>query len=142
MIALATDHNGYKMKEELKPMLEKAGIEYTDFGPDMLDPADDYPVFAAKVAEAVSSGSADYGVLICGTGIGMTIAANKFKGVRAVNSSDKFCIERSRMHNNANVICLGASLIDTSTALELIKAFIFTDFEGGRHQNRIDMFDD
>ena len=142
MIAIATDHNGYAMKEELKPLLEKEGIEYTDLGPDKLDLSDDYPVFAAKVSEMVSTGKAEYGVLICGTGIGMAICANKFKGVRAVNSSDTFCIERSRMHNNANVICLGASLIDTKEALDLIKTFITTDFEGGRHQKRIDMIKD
>ena len=140
MLAIGSDHAGYELKCEVKKFLDGLGVEYIDCGCN--GERADYPDIAEKTCEKIKSGECDKGILICGTGIGMSICANKFNGIRAVNSSDEFCIERSRMHNNANVICLGASLIDTEKAFELIRTFISTDFEGGRHQKRVEMMND
>lgn len=141
MIAIGSDHNGFEMKEQLKKWFEANGIKWTDEGNTALDKDDDYPVYAKAVADAVSSGRADRGVLICGTGIGMMICANRTIGVRAVNSTDEFSVMRSRLHNDANVICLGASVVSLETAERLIDVFLNTKFEGGRHQRRLDMID-
>ncbi len=136
-IALGSDHHGVALKSALVETLSAEGHEPVDLGPAEAE-AVDYPDFAAKVAGMVSDGSADRGILICGSGVGMAITANKFPGVRAVNAHDEKEAEMSRLHNDANVIALGASRIDAPAAAGIVTTFLTTDFEGGRHQRRVD----
>ena len=138
MIALGSDHGGYLYKEELKKHLDAKGIEYIDFGTDSTESCD-YPVYAEKVCKAIQSGECEKGILICGTGIGMSICANKFKGIRAAVCGDHFSAEFTRKHNDSNVLCMGARTIGAGVALQLADIFLFTEFEGGRHQKRVDM---
>lgn len=138
MIALGSDHGGYLYKEELKKHLEAKGIEYIDFGTNSTESCD-YPVYAEKVCKAIQSGECEKGILICGTGIGMSICANKFKGIRAAVCGDHFSAEFTRKHNDSNVLCMGARTIGAGVALQLADIFLSTEFEGGRHQKRIDM---
>ena len=138
MIALGSDHGGYLYKEELKKHLDAKGIEYIDFGTDSTASCD-YPVYAEKVCRAIQSGECEKGILICGTGIGMSICANKFKGIRAAVCGDHFSAEFTRKHNDSNVLCMGARTIGAGVALQLADIFLSTEFEGGRHQKRIDM---
>jgi len=135
-IAIGSDHRGFTLKELIVPFLEKAGHSYQDFGCYNTDPVD-YPDIAQKVGEAVTSGNFDQGILICNTGIGMCIAANKIKGVRAALCHNIFAAQRARQHNDANVLCLGGEDADTSLVLEIVKTFLTTDFEGGRHARRV-----
>ena len=137
MIALGADHAGYEYKEKIKELLKSMGLEYRDFGTQTADPAD-YPDYAQSVAEAVSSGKAEYGILVCGTGIGMAIVANKLNGVRAGNAESIEAAKMARAHNNANVIAIGARLTPWETAKEIVRTFLTTGFEGGRHQRRVD----
>jgi ribose 5-phosphate isomerase B len=135
-IAIGCDHRGLALKELIMPFLQKAGYIYQDFGCYNTDPVD-YPDIAQKVGEAVASGGFDQGILICDTGIGMSIAANKIKGIRAALCCNAFSAQRARQHNDANILCLRADDIDTESALEITKTFLATDFEGGRHIRRV-----
>ncbi|MCB0724776.1 MAG: ribose 5-phosphate isomerase B [Ignavibacteriae bacterium] len=136
-IAIGSDHRGVNYKKAIKEMLESEGVEVEDLGTDS-DESVDYPDYATKVAQEVGKGNVDYGVLVCGSGIGVDIVANKVTGARSVNAVNEKMAEMSRRHNNANVISLGADLIDLDTALKNVQKFISTDFEGGRHQRRVD----
>jgi ribose 5-phosphate isomerase B len=135
-IAIGSDHRGFALKELIMPFLQKAGHTYQDFGCYNTKPVD-YPDIAQKVGQAVMSGNFDQGILICDTGIGMCIAANKIKGIRAALGHNTFAAQRARQHNDANILCLRAEDIDTETALEIVKTFLTTDFEGGRHLQRV-----
>jgi ribose 5-phosphate isomerase B len=136
-IALGADHAGYSTKEALKPLLDRLAIPYDDLGT-FSDESVDYPDFAARVAQAVSSGTCDRGILVCGTGIGMAIAANKFAGVRAAPVVDLVSARLCRQHNDANVLALGARVTPPDAVPEIVKTFLETAFEGGRHQRRLD----
>lgn len=136
-IALASDHHGVELKAELFERLLEDGHEPLDLGPQGSD-AVDYPTYAALASRAVAGGESDRAVLICGSGVGMAITANKFDGVRAVNAHDELEAEMSRRHNDANVLALGAGRIDAPTAAGILKTFLKTDFEGGRHARRVD----
>lgn len=135
-IAIASDHAGFEQKEALKSYLVELGHEVEDFGPSSDDRVD-YPDFAKLVAEAVSQEKAERGVLVCGTGIGMAIAANKVSGVRAVNIVSPDFAVLSRQHNNANVLTVSGRFVELETNKEIIQAFLTTDFEGGRHTGRV-----
>jgi ribose 5-phosphate isomerase B len=137
-LAIGCDHGGFELKEEvLKFIRTVANIEVSDFGPADKG-AVDYPDFGAKVAEAVSNGSMDRGVLICGTGIGMSMVANRFPRVRAALCHDHFTAQMSREHNDANVLVMGERVIGKGVALEIVKTWLDTEFAGGRHQKRLD----
>ena len=137
MIAIASDHAGFPLKEEIKAYLDTKGVEYIDCGTDSPDSVD-YAQFAQKACLKVTSGEADLGILCCGTGIGISMAANKVKGIRAACCSDYFSAKFTRLHNDANVLCMGARVIGGGLACELVDVFINTEFEGGRHQRRVD----
>jgi len=139
-IAIGCDHRGFKLKEFLKEKLRE-DFEVLDFGT-FSEESTHYPIYAKKVAFAVSRKEADFGVLICATGIGMSIAANRIKGVRAAHVCSDKLVELSRRHNNANIICFGSIYTDKETALRWVKNFISTPFEGGRHSIRVDMIED
>ena len=137
MIAVGSDHAGYTLKGELIRHLQERGEQVTDFGTDS-EQSCDYPDFAKKVAREVASGRAEKGLLVCGTGIGMSIAANKVKGIRAAVLSDEFSAEATRSHNDANILCLGARVIDTEKAIRLLDIFLDTPFsQGENHIRRI-----
>lgn len=136
-IAIGCDHRGLNLKQAIIKSLSSDGHEFDDVGTN--DTASvDYPDIAVKVGRAVASKKAEYGILICGTGIGMCIAANKIKGIRAASCGDTFCALRSRAHNNANILCLGGDILGEVLALEIANTFISTEFLGGRHQARLD----
>lgn len=137
MIVLASDHAGYPLKEEIKKHLTEQGVAFIDCGTD--SPASvDYAAFAQKACLKITSGEATLGVLCCGTGVGISMAANKVKGIRAACCSDYFSAKYTRLHNDANVLCMGARVIGAGLACELVDVFLSTDFEGGRHQRRVD----
>lgn len=136
-LAIGCDHGGFALKEAVKKYLEHNSIAYEDFGAYSTDSVDYAPI-AAKVARTVADGSADFGVLICSTGIGISIAANKVKGIRAALCTNEYCAELTRRHNNANILCMGGKVVDKETAVKLLDIFLNTGFEGGRHQRRID----
>ena len=140
-IAIGCDHGGLNIKEAIIKDLKLIGLEYTDFGTFTTDSVD-YPVYAKKVCAAIQAGEADYGILCCGTGIGMSMVANKQKGIRAAVVTDDFCAEMTRRHNNANVLCLGGRVLTEEQAVRLTNIFLSTYYEGGRHQKRIDMMED
>jgi ribose 5-phosphate isomerase B len=136
-VALGADHAGWELKESLKAWLMDAGCQVLDFGthgPDSVD----YPDYALQVAEAVTVGKVERGVLVCGTGIGMTIAANKVPGIRAALCGDVFTARMSREHNDANVLALAGRLTGRETGLEILRAWLDTPFAGGRHARRVD----
>ena len=137
MIALACDHAALQLKEEIKKHLEQKGLHYKDFGTFTADSCD-YPDFAYPAAKSVADGECDRGILVCGTGIGMSICANKVKGVRCALCGDCFSAEATRRHNDANILAMGARVIGVGLALKIVDAFLDTPFEGGRHQRRID----
>lgn len=137
MIAIGCDHAGYDLKREVAEYLKKNNIEIIDCGCD--GQSCDYPDIAEAVCEKITSGQADKGILICGTGIGMSIAANKIDGIRAAVCSEHFSVKYTRLHNDANVLCMGARVIGPGIAVELADLFIGTEFEGGRHQRRLDL---
>ncbi|MEE1154713.1 MAG: ribose 5-phosphate isomerase B [Acutalibacteraceae bacterium] len=141
MIALAADHGGYELKEAIKQHLEAQGIEVTDFGTYSTESVD-YPIYAEKAARAVANKECTLGIICCGTGIGVSMVANKVKGVRAAVVTNEFCAEMTRCHNDANVLCMGGRVIDTDTAVKLADIFLNTPFEGGRHINRVCMIKD
>ena len=138
MIAIGCDHGGFELKAAIAAHLKERGIEYHDFGI-YENHSVDYPDIAALVAKAVQSGEAERGILICGTGIGMSLAANKFKGIRAAACSETFSAQYTRLHNDSNILCLGGRVIGPGVALEMVDLFLDTAFEGGRHQRRVDM---
>ncbi len=137
MIALAADHGGYALKEEVRAWLDEKKIAYKDFG--SLDGQScDYPDMADPACRAVVSGECDKALLFCGTGIGISMAANKVKGIRAACCSDYFSTKYTRLHNDANALCMGGRVVGAGLAIELVDVFLHTQFEGGRHQRRID----
>lgn len=136
-VAIGCDHAGLEMKNEITPLLDELGITWQDLGTHTEESCD-YPEYGEKVAKAVSKGSIDRGILVCGTGIGMSIVANKFPGVRAALCSEDYSAKMSRLHNDANVLVLPGRIIDAKTAREIVKIWFTTDFEGGRHQRRLD----
>ncbi len=136
-VILGADHAGWKMKEEVKKYLDKLGLKYEDLSPKYVD-GDDYPDTAQKVALRVVRDKAQ-GILICGTGIGMGIAANKVKGIRAAACEDEKSGRLARNDNDANILCMGARVIDEKTAEKIVKSFLSSEFLSGRHQRRVDM---
>ena len=140
-LAIACDHGGYDLKKEIIAYFESEGIAYEDFGCDSTASVN-YPVYASKVCKAIQSGDCTRGILVCGTGIGMSMAANKHKGIRAACCSDIFSAKFTRLHNDANVLCLGARVIGEGLAWELAKVFAETGFEGGKHERRVAMIHD
>jgi len=136
-IALGSDHGGYGLKELIKKHLQDKGLDIKDFGTHSAA-STDYPDFAREVGEAVVDGDFDRGILVCGTGIGISIAANKVPGIRCALLSDCFSAKATRQHNNANIMALGERVVGTGLALEIVDTWLGTEFEGGRHQNRID----
>ena len=136
-IALGADHAGYELKNLIKAHLEQQGYNVLDQGTNGPESVD-YPDFARRVAEDVVAGAVDRGILVCGTGIGMCISANKVHGIRAANCSSEFEVHMSREHNDANVLALGARVLTPEKALPLVDLFLKTSFEGGRHQRRVD----
>ena len=139
-VVVGSDHGGFDYKNAIIEFLKSKNIEYIDAGTYSKDSCD-YPVIAKKAAEKILNGEAQRGILICGTGIGMSIAANKIKGIRAALCSDTFSAKASRAHNNANVLCLGERVIGLCLALDIIDIWLKSDFEGGRHQRRVDMLE-
>jgi len=137
MILLGSDHGGLELKNEIKGLLLEKGIPCEDLGTSNGDSVD-YPDFGERVARRVSNGSAEKGVLVCGTGIGMSIVANKFPGVRAALATDVFMATMAKEHNNANILVLGGRVLETATAREMVSAWLETEFAGGRHQGRLD----
>ena len=141
MIAIASDHAGYELKEKIKQYLTQTGRAYQDYGTDSTQSCH-YPVYAKALCRAITDGTCDRGILICGTGIGMSMAANKQKGIRAAACSETYSAKYTRLHNDANVLCTGARVLGEGLAEEIVEVFLSTDFEGGKHQTRIDMLED
>lgn len=137
-IAIACDHSALDLKEEVKTLLATRGIEVEDFGTYTTDSCH-YPIYGARAAQAVADGRCDLGIVICGTGIGISMAANKVKGIRCALCSDTFSAKMTRIHNNSNMLALGARVIGVELAKEIVNAWLDAEFEGGRHQVRIDM---
>ena len=135
-LAIASDHGGVELKSAIIELLKDRGVEVSDLGTNG-SASVDYPDFAQAVAKSIIDGSAEAGILVCGSGFGMSIAANRFPQVRAALVHDRLSAELCRQHNNANVLCLGARLLGEATALDCVDAFISTEFEGGRHEGRI-----
>ncbi len=137
-VAIGCDHGGFELKEEILKFLKSiANVQVTDLGPANRDSVD-YPDFGAKVSDAVSKGATDRGILICGTGIGMSIVANRYPNVRAALCHDHFTAQMSREHNDANILVMGERVIGKGVALEIVKTWLDTEFAGGRHQKRLD----
>lgn len=137
-IAVASDHGGYQLKEAVKKLLQERGIEILDLGTNSEESVD-YPEYGHACGEAVASGKADRGIVCCGTGIGISIAANKVKGIRCALCTDVNMAEMTRRHNDANILAMGGRTTDTELALKITAAWLDTEFEGGRHQRRVDM---
>lgn len=136
-VAIAADHGGFELKDSMVEYIKSLGNEVVDLGTNSADSVD-YPDYAKKVCEEIQQGNSDLGILICGTGIGMSLAANKFEGIRAACVSDVYSAKMSRNHNNANVLCIGARVIGDEVAKLIIKTFLENEFEAGRHQRRVD----
>ncbi len=141
MIALGCDHGGLEIKNAIIEDLKSKGVEFIDLGTTTTDSVD-YPIYAKAVCKEITEGRCELGILCCGTGIGMSIAANKVKGIRASVLSDEFSAEMTRRHNNANVLCLGGRVIDSEKAVKLADIFLNTPYEGGRHEKRVAMLED
>ena len=137
MIAIGCDHGGFALKQEVMRHLDELGLAYKDFGT-YSEESCDYPIYGEAVARAVAGGECERGILICGTGIGISISANKVKGIRCAHCADTLEAQLCRQHNNANVIVLPARFITNDQAVEFVEEFLATDFEGGRHQRRIE----
>ncbi len=140
-LAIGCDHGGIELKLEIVKHLEERGIEIVDFGIKEYQSVN-YPEIALPLAKAVATGECDRGILVCGTGIGMSIAANKVKGIRAAVCSDHFSAKFTRLHNDANILCLGGRVIGPGVANEMVDLFIDTEYEGGRHATRVQMITD
>lgn len=138
MIAIACDHAAVEMKKEIEQYLTALGHEYIDFGTDS-SASCDYPIFAARAATAVANGSCEKGILICGTGIGISISANKVHGIRCALCNDPLSAQLTRQHNDANMVAFGARIIGPELAKNIVRNFLETEFEGGRHQRRVDL---
>lgn len=138
MIALGSDHAGYPLKEHIKEYLTKKGIEVMDLGCNSLDSVN-YPDYGEKVAVAVAKGQAERGIVICGTGIGISISANKVPGIRAALCTNGYMARMTRLHNDANVLAMGARVVGAGVAEDIVDLFLETEFEGGRHKTRVDM---
>lgn len=136
-IAIGADHGGFNLKKDIVELLEELGHEYKDFGTHSAESID-YPDVAIPVAEAVAAGEFDRGILICGTGIGIGIAANKVKGIRAALVHDSFSAKATRQHNDSNIMTMGERVVGPGLALDLLETWLDTSFEGGRHSNRVD----
>lgn len=136
-IAIAADHGGFTLKEEVKELLNELGHEVYDFGTNGIESVD-YPDYGLPAAEAVASGKYERGILICGTGLGMAIVANKVPGVRAVVVHDTFSAKATRQHNDSNVLAMGARVVGPGLAQEIVSVWLATEYEGGRHKNRVD----
>ena len=142
MIALACDHTGVALKQELMKMLDEMGLAWKDYGNyDADNRNDDYPVYGYKAAKAVADGECDRGILICGTGIGIGIAAGKVKGIRVCTCSDVYSAILSKQHNNSNILTMGARVVGTEVAKMIARSWLTAEFQGGRHQRRIDMIE-
>ena len=137
-IAIGNDHVAVEMKNHITKYLEDKGYKVVNFGTDSTDRCD-YPVYGKKVADAVAKGECERGIVICGTGIGISLAANKVKGIRAAVCSEAYSARLTRQHNNANIIAFGARVVGEATAEMIVDEFLTAEYEGGRHQNRIDM---
>lgn len=138
MLAIGCDHGGYQLKQYIMKCLGEKGVEFKDFGTYSEDSCD-YPVYAEAVSRAVVSGECERGILICGTGIGISIAANKIHGIRAANCADCYSAEFTRRHNDANILALGARVVGTGLAMKIVDTFLSTEFEGGKHARRVGM---
>jgi ribose 5-phosphate isomerase B len=139
-IALGSDHGGFELKEKIKNFIKELGIEVQDFGAYNTDSVD-YPVIAKEIAVNVAENKYNRGIIICGSGLGVAIAANKVKGIRAVTCHDTYCARMSRLHNDANVLTMGGRVVGVDIAKEIVKIWLETEFEGGRHQKRVDMLE-
>ena len=137
-IAMGNDHSAIELKNIIKEFVESKGYEVIDFGTNTPESCD-YPVFGEKVGRAVASGEADLGIVICGTGVGISLAANKVKGIRAAVCSEPATARLSRQHNNTNILAFGARIVGMELAKDIVKAWLDAEFEGGRHQTRVDM---
>ena len=140
-IVIASDHGGYDLKNELIKYLASQDFEIVDFGTYNKESCN-YPYYAKKVAQAIIDGEFERGILVCGTGIGMQIAANRFKGIRAACPQNCYCARMSRAHNDSNILTLGQRVLGVDAAIEILNVWLNTEFEGGRHQERIDMLDE
>ena len=141
MIAIGADHGGYKLKEEIKKYLAEKGIEYKDFGTNS-EESIDYPIIAKAVAKSVQSKESNFGILICRTGYGMAIVANKFKGIRCVPCYNEETTKFAKMHNNMNVLALGADRLTNNEAICILRMALATEFEGGRHSERLKLIEE
>ena len=141
MIALGCDHGGFALKQEIMKHLTEKGLEFKDYGT-YTEESCDYPIYGEAVGRAVAGGECDKGIIICGTGIGISLAANKVKGIRAAVCGDCFSAEFTRRHNDANVLALGARVIGPGLALKIVDIFLETEFEGGRHERRVNLIKD
>lgn len=139
-IALASDHGGFELKEKIYNYLLDKGYDVINFGTNSAESCD-YPIYAQKACNAILNDNFNRGILICGTGIGMSMMANRYKGIRAACLSDKYSAQMTRKHNDSNVLCFGARVIDETLAKEIVDIWLETKYEGGRHQKRIDMLD-
>lgn len=137
-IAIGCDHGGFVLKEDIIKYLNSKTVDILDFGVQTDENSVDYPDYALKVANAVSNGDSDLGIVLCGTGIGISIAANKVKGIRCAVCHDEFTAQMSKKHNNANIISLGGRCLTKEEAVKIVKSWFEEEFEGGRHQNRLD----
>lgn len=141
MIAIGCDHGGYALKQEIIAHLEDRGLDYKDFGC-YTDESCDYPVYARLVGQAVADGECEQGILVCGTGLGISMAANKMPGIRAAVCTDCFCAEATRQHNDANILCLGGRVVGPGLALKIVDTFLDTPFSGDeRHLRRINLIE-
>lgn len=140
-IVYGNDHSGVELKKELIPYIEAKGYQVINVGTDTTESVD-YPVIGEKVANMVAEGKADFGIAVCGTGLGISLACNKVNGIRACVCSDAYTAKYSRLHNNCNILCFGARVIGPETAKMLIDEFLDTEFEGGRHARRVDLITD
>lgn len=141
IIVIGSDHAGVSLKEKIYAHLKENGFEVINVGTYSTESCD-YPIYAEKVCRAIKNGDAELGILVCGTGVGMSMAANKYKGIRAACCSDTFSARLTRIHNNANVICIGERVLGEGLAFDIIDAFLGAEFEGGKHKRRIAMFED
>ncbi len=140
-IAIGCDHGAYQLKDKVKAHLDSLGISYIDFGTSGPESVH-YPIYARAVCESIQKGESDLGILLCSSGIGMSMAANKHRGIRAALCADTYSARFTRMHNDANVICMGALTTGAGLAIDILDSFLSSEFEGGRHQVRVDMITD
>ncbi len=141
-VAIASDHGGYNLKEHIKKTFAEKGYEFVDFGCDDSVTSVDYPNFAFAAGEAVANGECELGILVCSTGIGISIAANKIKGIRCAHCADEYSAIMTRKHNNANMLAMGEKVVGIWTAERMVEGFLTTEFEGGRHERRVNLITD